>query len=91
MKITERHSLENIRTALAAVRATIEREFALLLEQEPRVFRLALNEAEALAWETEFPQLIYPALAVEKVNAVAKWYARQRSVRRSEPTLAFAA
>ena len=91
MKTTERHFLQTTHAALAAVRAKIESDFYLLLERHPRVFRLALNEAEALAWETEIPHLVFPALAVEKVNGVAKWHARQRSIRRNEPILAFAA
>ena len=90
MKTTERHHLGRIHSTLEGVRAAIEREFASLLERQPRIFRLALNEAEALAWETEFPHLVYPALALEKVDAAAKWYARQQSVLRSEPALAFA-
>jgi hypothetical protein len=33
-----------------------------------------LNEAEALAWETEYPQLVFPALAEEKIEAISSWY-----------------
>jgi len=91
MKTTDRHPLQTTRTALAAVRAKLDRDFYLLLERHPRVFRLALNEAEALAWETEFPHLVFPALALEKVHGVAKWHGHQRSIRRSEPILALAA
>jgi hypothetical protein len=43
-----------------------------------RLFRLALGEAEALAWQTGFPHLLFPALAMEKVQAVAGWKARQQ-------------
>lgn len=39
-----------------------------------RLFQVALNEAEALAWETEYPQLVFPALAEEKIAAVSSWY-----------------
>ena len=91
MKTTETSPLENLHTALETVRAMIESEFASQLERQPRILRLALNEAEALAWETEFPHLVFPALAWEKVNDAAKWYARQRSIRRSNPILALAA
>jgi hypothetical protein len=37
-----------------------------------RLFRSAVNQAEALAWETEYPQLVFPALAVEKLEAVRR-------------------
>jgi hypothetical protein len=47
-----------------------EHEFEL----PERLFRVALNEAEALAWETEYPQLVFPALAEEKIGAISSWY-----------------
>ena len=43
-----------------------------------RLFRLALGEAEALAWQSGFPHLLFPALAMEKVQAVAGWKVRQQ-------------
>ena len=45
-------------------------------ELPERLFRAAVNEAEALAWETEYPQLIFPALAKEKIETLAAWYQR---------------
>ena len=39
-----------------------------------RLYQVALNEAEALAWETEFPQLVFPTLAEEKIAAISSWY-----------------
>src|SRR6266850_216040 len=47
------------------------------------LLRLALNEAEALAWQTEFPHLVFPALATEKAQAVVVWSNRQRSIQRT--------
>ena len=32
------------------------------------ILHLALNEAEALAWQNGFPELIFPTLALEKAN-----------------------
>jgi hypothetical protein len=43
-------------------------------ELPERLFRVALNEAEALAWETEYPQLVFPVLAEEKIEAISSWY-----------------
>jgi hypothetical protein len=43
-------------------------------ELPERLFRVALNEAEALAWETEYPQLVFPTLAEEKIEAISSWY-----------------
>lgn len=50
------------------------------LDAHERMLQLALNEAEALAWHTGYPHLVFPALAAEKVHAVADWNRHQRSV-----------
>jgi hypothetical protein len=47
---------------------------------QEQMLRLAINEAEALAWQTLYPQLVFPNLAVEKVRGVAAWNNRQRSL-----------
>jgi hypothetical protein len=47
-------------------------EYKLALPE--RLFRVAVNEAESLAQETEYPQLVFPALAKEKIEAVSAWY-----------------
>jgi hypothetical protein len=46
-----------------------------------RLVRVALNEAEALAWETEYPQLVFPTLAEEKIEAISAWYGHGESLR----------
>ena len=87
-------SLEPHRKTLAAVanvRANIEREFSALLEEQPHVLRLALNEAEAIAWQTGFAQLVFPTLAMEKAQTVADWHRRQSFIRRTQGRLAVAA
>src|SRR6266850_5095050 len=87
MKSTNRLSPWNSHDAVAAARAMIEREFSSLHQQQPRVFQLALNEAEAIAWQTGFPHLLFPMLATEKARAVAAWHERQKSIQRTEPIL----
>ena len=79
MKTTQLH--RNTLDAIAKVRALVEREFSMLLQREPRLLRQALNEAEAIAWQTGFPQLVFPSLALEKARAVANWESRQRTMR----------
>ncbi|SRR6266536_958518 len=86
-----RLTIGDARDAVAAVRAIIEREFAWLHRHQPRLLQLALNEAEALAWQTGYPQLVFPVLALEKAVGVATWHFRQQSVRQREPILSFAA
>jgi hypothetical protein len=82
------------RNALAKIKELKETIVAEFREQfgapEP-LLRLALNEAEALAWETEYPQLLFPVLAMEKAQSVARWQVRQRVVRSGPTAFAFAA
>jgi len=77
--------------AIEVARANIERDFSALIEQQPRLLRLALNEAEALAWQSGFPELVFPILAQEKAGKLASWHERQQSVRQARPLQAFAA
>src|SRR6476660_1233046 len=58
-------------------------QFRAKLEAHEHMIRLALNEAEAIAWETEYPHLVFPMLAMEKAHAVAAWLTRQRSIARA--------
>lgn len=53
------------------------------LSVHEQLLKLALNEAEALAWQTLYPQLTFPTLAKEKIQAVAAWNRHQRSIRRA--------
>src|SRR5947209_4762300 len=64
-----RKLLAQIEKAKSAILA----EFHDTLGAHEQMLRLALNEAEALAWETSVPQLVFPTLALEKVQAVASW------------------
>jgi hypothetical protein len=71
------------------VREQVTSEFRDRLENHKHVLDLALNEAEALAWDSGFPQLFFPTLATEKARAVAGWHSRQQSLRyRTAPLLA---
>jgi hypothetical protein len=45
-----------------------------------RMLRLVLNEAEALAFLTEYPQLVFPSLALEKVEGAVAWQKHQQEV-----------
>jgi len=65
-------------------------EFEETLEAHGHLLQLALNEAEALAWQTGYPQLVFPVLAREKAERVANWEARQRFIRRPDSLLAVA-
>jgi len=82
------------RTVLAQIERTksaLLAEFGDLHAAQEHLLHLAFNEAEALAWQTDYPHFVFPVLAAEKAQAVAAWHARQQSMRRTNSELAFAA
>jgi hypothetical protein len=82
---------QKVLARITTAKEMIFAESQLALTAPERLVRLALNEAEALAWQTTYPHLLFPALATEKVQAVAVWNATQQSVRRNSPVFAQAA
>ena len=72
------------------VKGALLAEYARRLEGQEHALRLALNEAEALAWQTGFPHLVFPELATEKVEALANWKGRQQAVQGTGAHWAFA-
>lgn len=58
---------------------------------QERLVRLALNEAEAEAWLTGYPQLVFPELAGEKVRNLTVWRARQQRIQAGQTLSAHAA
>ena len=73
-------SCEQVMAQIAAVRDGLFAEWRQMLATRERVLQLALNEAEAIAWQTGVPHLVFPALAEEKVRAAVRWGARQQSL-----------
>ena len=76
---------------LDLIKDAILADFRALLGGQEQMLRLALNEAEALAWQTDYPHLVFPTLAMEKAQGLAAWNARQRSIRGTASMSAFAA
>jgi len=75
---------------VAEVKNAVLREYADGLRPHDRLFRGAMIEAEALAWQTPYPGLLFPVLAQEKAQAVRNWLARQQGIRRNSPGIWFA-
>jgi hypothetical protein len=70
------------------VKEQVVAEFRDQVEGHYQLLKLAVNEAEALAWQTDFPELLFPTLATEKAHAVADWHSRQEAlIRRTSPAL----
>lgn len=82
---------QKVLAQISAAREAIFAESRQTLAAHDRLVRLALNEAEALAWQTTYPHLVFPTLAQEKIQTLAAWNINQQSVRRSSPIFAFAA
>jgi hypothetical protein len=68
---------------IAGARELILTESRGALRVQEQLVRLALNEAEAVAWQTAYPDLVFPVLATEKVQAVVAWDAKLQTVRRA--------
>ena len=76
---------------VASVKQAMVREFGTAISGNGQLLNSALNEAEALAWQTPFPHLVFPILAEEKASAVSRWAARQRQVRWASREMSLAA
>ena len=83
-------SCQKLLGQLEAAKARIQAEFRGSLDEHEHLLELALNEAEAMAWQTGYPQLLFPTLAAEKARDVAHWHERQQRLRQGTPPLAFA-
>lgn len=59
----------------------IQRALANAPAARRRLLELAMNEAEALAWQSGVPNLVFLTLAEEKLDALNTWLARQEKVR----------
>src|SRR6478752_3542550 len=68
-----------IRDGIETAKEKIFRQYEKSFGEQERLLRLALNEAEALAWQTDFPHLLFPTLAMEKVETAVHWQRRQNS------------
>jgi cation diffusion facilitator CzcD-associated flavoprotein CzcO len=80
-------SCRKLLAQIQSVKAQVVAEFRGRLDEHQYLLDLAVNEAEALAWQTEFPQLFFPILAAEKARAVTGWHLRQQSLRHRMPRL----
>lgn len=59
----------------------IKRALAGASGQRKRLVNLALTEAEALAWQSGMPDLVFLTLAEEKLDALEQWFVRQERMR----------
>jgi hypothetical protein len=84
-------SYKKLLAGIEQAKDRIASEFQETLESHGQLIQLAMNEAEALARQTDYPHLLFPSLAMEKIQTVAAWQARQQSVRQHHSVFAEAA
>jgi hypothetical protein len=84
-------SCHKLLSKLSNVKSSVLSEFRQEFGPQQRVLELAVNEAEALAWETDFPLLVFPTLAQEKAEAATAWSWRQQQLLQNRPLLLQAA
>ena len=77
-------SCRKLLNRIERVKQAVLDEFRDTMDAHNQMVRLAVNEAEALAWETDYPHLVFPTLAREKAEEVSSWEDRQREIRRSQ-------
>jgi len=81
-------SCKKLWAQMEEVKEQIVAEFRGRLDEHQHMLDLAVNEAEAVAWQSGFPQLFFPVLATEKARAITSWHLRQQSLRSSPRALA---
>ncbi len=82
-------SCKGILAQISEAKSAIFAEARETLKLRDQMLRLALNEAEALAWQTLYPHFFFSSLAVEKVQGVAAWNRHQRLLGGQARSLAF--
>jgi hypothetical protein len=73
---------QKLLSEIQRARQEILAHFRNAFSGQEQLLRLALNEAEAMAFLTEYPHLVFPDLAMEKVQSAAKWSHHQQQLGR---------
>jgi ubiquinone biosynthesis protein COQ9 len=81
-------SCQKLLAGIEHAKRRITEELRETLATQNHSFQLALKEAEALAFQTAYPHLLFPTLAVEKIQAVSAWQHRQQQLQRQHEILA---
>ena len=84
-------SCQRLLAQIKKAKDAIFAEARAALGTREHLLRLALNEAEAVAWQTAYPHLVFPDLATEKVQAVIAWERQQQARWQIAPIVTLAA
>ena len=86
------NSCRKLLAQIDAIKESLISDYEPVLHGQEAMLYSALNEAEALAWQTPYPQLFFPVLAEEKAMSARRWASQQERIRqRLNWTRAFAA
>lgn len=77
---------EQIARRIERTRDALARKWRGTDEVRNRLLDLTLGEAAAVAWDSGVPHLVFPTLAMEKVAALNRWWAKQDRIRRGRLT-----
>lgn len=67
------HSCKQLLAQINNAKEAILDEARNTLQAPEQLLRLAVSEAEALAFQTRYPQLVFADLAAEKIERAAAW------------------
>lgn len=73
---------------IEGARKRVVTDYQSTVQEHEHLLELAVNEAEALAWQTGFPHLLFPTLAEENARRVANWHERQQRLREPRSPMA---
>jgi hypothetical protein len=76
-------SCRQLLAQLDRTKAAVLNEFQQAFASDEHILKLAVNEAEALAWQSGYPQLVFADLAAEKAQALVLWNQRQKTLARA--------
>lgn len=82
------NSCHKLVARIERVKNNLVTEFRETFQAHDQLLKGAIIEAEALAWQTAYPELVFPDLALEKLQAAVGWEARQEAIRRNDSAYA---
>jgi hypothetical protein len=84
-------SSQKLAAQIERAKNNIVAEFRETFKAHEQLLNHVLNQADALAWQTDYPHLFFPVLAAEKIQSAAQWQTRQQFLLRSRSADALAA
>ncbi|MGH7951291.1 MAG: hypothetical protein ACREFE_05155 [Limisphaerales bacterium] len=55
-------------------------EFRETFKAHEQLLKHVINQADAMAWQTDYPHLFFPLLATEKIQSAVQWQTHQQLI-----------